>query len=153
MTTVERVHLANRNLRWAPAVLERARRFCETYDSDADVEVMTAHLMAEMFAREPSHLILVGIQDEQAVGHLVALIEDFYGSRGVTVTQLMVDREAHVPREVFRLGMDVVEQWARSVGACRIGNWARNPAVARLFQRYGFEASERVLMRKPLATE
>ena len=131
-----------------PDALVRIRDFCGKYDSDADPGLLCCAVAQDTWAATPRHLLLVGVEDGQAVGHLLATIEEYYGNRVVMVAQLERDRNiGTLSDELYAEGIQQVVDWGKALGAVGLRVWARTDRVAKLFaRRLGFKPSPRVLM-------
>ncbi|MHC4120798.1 MAG: hypothetical protein ACYSWO_25180, partial [Planctomycetota bacterium] len=67
------------------------------------------------------------------------------------ITQLEIDKELRDGREITMIdGMEVIGQFAAAWKCQRIRCWARNDKVAKLFERFGFEPKDYVLMDRAL---
>jgi hypothetical protein len=63
------------------------------------------------------------------------------------VTQLQIDAKRREDREeTMRQGWEKLDEWARAIGATKIRCWAMNEKVASLFERFGLEPKDYVLM-------
>lgn len=142
-------------LAWAlmPEALSRVRTFCRKYDSDADADLLCAHIKRNFDSTsmpEPNLLLLVGVQGGRMVGHLLASLDEWCGSRHLSILQYEADQGVAPPVGLMRAVLDQLGEWARQRGATAIQLLARNPALVRAFQRhYGFRV-EKTLMRRSL---
>jgi hypothetical protein len=136
---------------WAlmPFAMYRIAQFVKNYDSDADPAMMLAHLKLEFSNPKPRMLVLVLLEDGAMRGHLLAGIEEWFGSRFATVVQYETDTP--VPLDLTREAFGAVEEWGKSHGCKAMRAITRNAALARTFGRYGF-SGERVIITKPLPT-
>lgn len=134
---------------WAymPHVLGRVQRFCKAYASIADPKVLTQQAMNHFAAGSPlvAAFVLLDDGNGQIVGHVLCETTDWAGSRYAIILQYELD--AVMPEADRIRGFQVVEEWAQHAGAWGVQIFARTPAHARAFRRYGL-GYEATLMRK-----
>lgn len=148
---VDVVRLSRFDTLWyLPEALARIRSFLEKYDSVADPSTMMATIVSDMWmAQVPRHLILVGLDQDtdQVVAHMLMSCENYYGPKNrINITQLEHD-PGYSFQSQYEQGMALAYEWARKMDADVVCCWARNEAVAKVFeQNVGFKRSEKVLM-------
>ncbi len=137
------------DLAWSlmPEVLARVARFCVRYDSVADPEFLCQQVRNHFAVGSPGVVAVALVAEDGVVGHVLAEKSDWAGSCFATILQYELDRAMS---EADRLaGFEVIERWARDIGALGIQIFARTRGLARAFRRYGLTESA-VLMRKPI---
>jgi hypothetical protein len=133
-----------------PAAVLRVSEFVRKYDSDADPLLMVAQLKQAFIHPRPAAHLMVLLEDNVIVGHLLVIVETWFGTDFATIVQLEIDRP--VPRAMARDTMAFIEDWAKEMGCKFIQCMARNEQVARAFKIFhGFERT-RVMMKKSLST-
>jgi hypothetical protein len=137
--------------KYGSQILYRAVKFAEKYDNDCVPEVLWHTITHNLGKQNPEMLVLAAIEDNKVVGHLLCRIVNNDGTLIALITQLEIDREDREGREQTMLdGMGLVHDFAVLWGAERVRCWARNEKVAKLFERFGFEPKDYVLMDRGL---
>jgi len=150
---LEVVHQRNRNChKYGSQVLARAVRFVRANGISGDPDVIWGTLAVQMIMDNPTQLILAAVEDSGKVrGHFIARLLDFDGELQVMITQLEIDRDAREDREVvMQNGMAMTIEWAKSLGATTVRCWAMTPTLAKLFERFGLEPKDYVLMERDI---
>ena len=146
---IEWVHASQGNLaRLLPDALKRIGQFVDKYDLDANPDLLIMHIAHQAALPRPENVILVSIADGKVVGHLVAAVDNYFGSSFVVITQLEVDKGINIGRATFDKGLEYIDDWARNLGISKQRIWARNEAVSRIFTRYGYRSTGKVLMER-----
>jgi hypothetical protein len=142
------VNFANRNCHiYGSQVLDRAVKFVEQYDVDADPEMLWHTITNSFVVQNPDMLVLAAVEGEEVYGHLLVRIVNNDGMLIALITQLAIDRDKRDGRETtIEQGLEVIHGFALSKGATRVRCWAMNEELAILFKRLGFEPKDYVLM-------
>jgi len=151
---VELVLKAAGNLgKFGTAAIERIKRFCVRYDSDATPDVLAHALMVEMASDAPGSIVGVGVDlidgEEVVFSHFVAVAELYYRERPViTISQIEIDKQWRGNRKmVYAKGMDLLHWWGNLIGADKLRIIARTPEVAVVLgRRCGFQETGRTIM-------
>lgn len=149
MITIERVLISHENIcKRLPSALDRIGKFCTEHTTEANPSIMVGSVALDCMSNNPHFLLLVAVNTDSdtVVGHLLASIDSYYGSRICSIMQLSVDRGSGVTQEIFNNGMKMVDDWADYFACSSIRILARNAATARLFKKYGFSDTGRVQM-------
>ena len=103
---------------YGPRVLDRISKFVRKYDLDADPGMLVAHVSHQMYVENPPMIVIAAVLGDRMVGHGLAVLETYYGTVSVVVSQIEIDRDAQAGRsQAIRDGMDIVSEWARAAGA------------------------------------
>src|SRR5262245_47122483 len=99
-----------------PKMLERIGTFSEKYCPDVMSAVLVSSVMQDWVKINPGFLILGAIQDEELVGHLLAVVSitSWSQKRRCLILQYEIDREASVPRELLLQGVNEIIDWAKT---------------------------------------
>lgn len=147
------IHLLDRNVKehWTyfAELVERVENFCVRYDSDADPKILSNILITHFTQYNDNMLLLVSIVDNKVVAHLVAGIDTWCGAKYGTIIQYEANR-GEMPLEDKQQGYWYLENWATKHQA-QLQILARNPQMAKLFNRYWGFKPERILMRKRIS--
>lgn len=127
-------------------VLERITSFCNTYESDAQPQMLEDIIVAHYVNRDDKMLLLACIVDDVVVAHLLATLDVWCGARYATIVQYEADKGKMSSTDRAE-GYKMLEAWAQSHSA-DLQILARNPKMAKLFARYHGFSPLRVLMRK-----
>lgn len=151
MYAVAQVHINNSGSihAFGREFLSRVLSFCEKYDSDADKNVLFAEVVREMHTLDPSITGWVIYREDtmEVVAHCLVAVENYFGSRSVSVLQAELDEQHRPGRGVITEVWKKVKAYAYTRYIDRIKIMARNHKVARVFRRfYGFKESERRVM-------
>jgi len=147
--TIERVHFVFGNVaKLLPTTLERVVKFCDNYHMDSDPNYLIADICADCWNQSPSFLVLVAIKDSRVIAHLLASLDMHYGNRIAVIQQLEVDKGCGITKEIFDYGMKIVNDWAKEAKCKTFRIFTRNRALVRIFNRYGFNDTGRVLMTR-----
>ena len=134
---------------WAlvPKALERIRRFAAVYDSYADTAIMVDGLQRTFASDKPLAKVLVYTVGEEVRGHLLATIENWFGTVFVTIVQYELDQP--LDAEMREACFQWLEGWGRSMDAQFTQVLAEGDALPRVYERIGFERTKTIL-RRPL---
>ena len=126
----------------------RCEEFADKYNSEANLEHQFAALTSSFFSPNPVFRMFVSIDNEGVVqAHALVGVDEFMGSRTITIMQYWVDPPYKAPDEDKEQFFEAIKLWAKDVGAKNMRIFARNKAVARMFRMfYGFKERERVEM-------
>lgn len=154
MISVALIHGSQRSAwGYVPIVEGRVRAFCKEYASDMDADYLVQFLRMSFVSSGPTSLVLAALDpDGVVVGHCIAIAEEWFGKRVVTLVQLEVDRGTILTKEEWATAENAFLAFAHYHKAENITVAARNPAAARLFTRRGFQG-ERILMKRPVPVE
>lgn len=131
-----------------PHAILRIVKFCQQYDSDADAKKLVAQLKTNFVYSEPNGYILLLLEGQTVVGHILVAMEEWFGTKMATIIQLEIDKP--MDRELQKRALEDVENWARLKGATFVQCMARNDTVARAFSIYHGFTRQRIMMRKSL---
>ncbi len=138
------------SLAWAmvPELIRRVREFCTKYDSEGDPVAVDATIRTEFVRPTPGVVGFLHLDElGTPIGHLLASVGDWMGTKIVTILQVESDRVTPPLAEAM---LDWLSRWGTKNGAKSIHCTTRNEALARLFsKKYGFERGM-VLMRRPI---
>ncbi|MHC4120584.1 MAG: hypothetical protein ACYSWO_24075 [Planctomycetota bacterium] len=152
---LEVVSYGNSNChKYGSQILYRSVRFAKKYDSDCVPEVLWHTITLEMAKQNPEMLALAAVENDKVVGHLLCRVINNDGTLICLITQLEIDKKYTEGREDTMIeGMDVIGQFAAVWGCQRVRCWARDDKTAKLFERFGFEPKDYVLMDRALEIE
>lgn len=134
---------------WAymPQALARVRAFRANYEHYGDVERLVRVIEAHFLTDDPDVLLIVGVEDGKVMGHMLLTLDEWLGSKFVTIQQYEVD--VALPREELRAHLALVETWARHKGAGEIRIIAEGPVRERAYRAfYGFEGGKTLMSKK-----
>ena len=128
-------------------VLDRIVKFCEQFETEADVDELFEHIIRNHISPEPTALIFVDVDENDEIkAHMLANIESYFNSRNVTITQYWKDKGHSIPKRDIEMVLDNLRSWGKNNGATKLRIFARNEAVSRVLSRYGFRRPNRVEM-------
>lgn len=137
---------------WAlmPHAIDRIKRFCVTYGTDLNPEVVAQLVQSNFISDKPMIMIVVGYRRDIGVFcHAMGVIDDITGNRFLTIVQF----ESDIP---FADRKQVAEMWKEfeKFGLLRGAKEAQlvtsSPKLVDVFEkRYGFK-QHRFMMRKEL---
>jgi hypothetical protein len=140
--------------KYGSQILYRAIRFAKKYDATCDPETLWHTITIEMAKQSAEMLVLAAVENGKVVGHLLCRIINNDGTLICLITQLEIDEKKRDNREEVMIeGMEIIEQFAEAWKCKRIRCWARDEKVAKLFERFGFEPKDYVLMDIGLEVE
>lgn len=103
-----------------PELVSRVSRFIEGHGSAAEVTPMCEALVQHFAVANPALFALGFVSDGRLVGHILSQVEDFYGTRQITVLQYEVDHGNPLPRRFREEALGELLKVARAAGATRI---------------------------------
>jgi len=134
--------------RYYPEFQKRVKEFCTKYDSDADSDALCRFLRLSFVSDKPTAFMAVGLDgDGVVVGHLLAIVEQWFGKPVCTILQL--ESEDKIPKEVWDDTMSALRTFGKVHNIEFFQLAARSEAAARLFRRYGFQRT-RTIMKMPV---
>jgi hypothetical protein len=135
--------------------LERVVTMNESYDGEANPEMLFLQLSAAFHHEKPGHLLYVGIDEhDEIVAHGFAALEYYYGEPVVTCHQLWRNALAakFEPGQLEK-ALDSIANWGASHGATKMRTFAANEKVVKIAERYGWRKTERVMMERDIPKE
>jgi len=98
------------SLRWLEPALERVHRMSRRFDGDADALV---NQVWKLLAEKSAALgFWVGVEDEQIVGHVLAIVQPFDGRWVLWVTQ--AESDVRITRAFHDLVLGTLEDFAET---------------------------------------
>jgi len=144
---IQQVHFAFNNPGLIKRLWDRVSEFCRRYESESDREILFEEMMANYFNSNPRMLMFVCLDDEEnIVGHLIATIDEYYGSKFITIHQYWKDPGIKIPDNLKAEVFIALGRWGELCGTDKVRVWARNSTVANLFEKYGFERDKKIIM-------
>ena len=124
------------------------RSFAEKFGTWTDIDNLSSQIAIAYGSDTPPIMLLVALDDDERVrSHLIAVLDDFFGSRTMCILQWEKDKDFDLPAELKLEAIEYLRLWATHNGVDKIRIFARNDRVAQLFEsRYGFTRDERVQM-------
>lgn len=133
-----------------PKFVERAIGFIDRMNVDTD-KVWLGQMLYNAFAtRSPHVLMMVALDTEGKIVSHAIVYPEIRGTQGwiAHVLQLEKDKDVH-EEEIFKVGHEVMEDWAKGLGMKKMLNQTDTMARARFFERFGYKI-ERYVSGKDL---
>jgi hypothetical protein len=128
-----------------PEVVARAISFVETNGSETDVVWLGQLLYSGFFVNSNLIHVLVALDSKERIrAHSISYIEQIQGV-GNVATILQAEKDIRGAVEITDLGIQLVSEWAKSLGVKIIRNWTATDSRTRLFEKYGFKKHRNVL--------
>lgn len=142
-----------------PKVFAAIHDFCDKYDSDVDPVLLCRAIEIHFMAEKPLMMVLAVTSGVRLVGHLIASIEDWFGTRMVTVLQYRHEgvtlwgKKVIVTRDMLSEGSELLENWGRQHNAEHIQALVKDKRVIVAYKRFHHFKAHSVLMRRAIPKE
>jgi hypothetical protein len=132
--------------------LERVVMFTTSQESDADAKRLYSEISSNYFQPNPLMRLWVGTDDDnKVVAHLLATVDDYFGGKFVTIHQCWKDMEIKdFTLDEKKQLVEIVKEFGRPFGCTDVRTFAMNEEVAKILETYGFERTERVMLKVPI---
>jgi len=137
-----------------PQVCDRIRLFCEHHSTDTDPEVLCEMLSPHFTAPHPLIDAVVAAWEMKLVGYLLASLDDWYGTKAVTVLQYQHDGGfAGITRDILTKGFAILEDWGRERDADYIQALVQDRKIVIAHKRFHHFKAHSLLMRRSIPKE
>lgn len=141
------------SMRYLPHLHIRALQFINKYGAETDPVFLAKLLYGDLRSAENGNLVhvLVAVLGDEIKAHSISYVDQY--QRLNVVIQMQVERDKSIPfnvaKDIHDLGLNLIEDWARSLKLKTIIAYTLKPSITRLDQRDGFKVF-RTVVRKDL---
>jgi hypothetical protein len=144
------VHYSFNNAGVIRKAWDRINEFCQKYESEADLDILFEDVMQNYFSSSPRMLIFVLLDNEEIVAHMLVTLDEYYGSRFITIQQYWKDPGVKIPMEIRIAVFQKMGQWGKDNGVSQLRIWAKDSDTADHFEKYGFTRDQKIIMNTSL---
>lgn len=123
-------------------VLKRIRAFAEKYDMEAKGKEIARAVECDFVrdTKDQEFFVLVAVRGPNVVGHLLAHLDYYYGTRLAYIHMNEINTAARISAEDSTLALALVNAWAKEKGAIKLKAAALTERHARrLEEEFGFK--------------